>query len=148
MMNNKVSLEIDLKFGPIHDNKFMKVFCSYQNLVQEIVPNQQNRAKCQIEINLPAVVKLEFLGKDLEKDTLLDRDGNIIKDLHVEITQLSIDGFVIDSLDLYHKLFLETVQGDTIQTCYIGFNGTVKINLPKSTVFAQVMNYKNLNNSN
>lgn len=140
-MINQYTLEIALKFGCI-DNKHMQVHIIYNDSLVEIVPDQNNTALVKVPVKTPDSVVLKFSGKDLNCDTKLDEKGNIVADLYVEFTAISLSGFEIPTIRLHKMINLITVDNQNIQTNYIGFNGTVQIDLPKNSIFSQVMSWR------
>jgi hypothetical protein len=94
-------------------------------------------------INLPTEINLEFNGKDSNIDTIIDEGGNIIKDKHILIQEIKLNGMPVDPLYLERRLKLE--YGKQINySNYIGFNGKMTIQFNKSDVFRQIMEWKRL----
>jgi len=90
-------------------------------------------------IVLPVKVHLIFSGKDMSKDTLCDSQGRIIEDKCIIIKAITLDRFPIDGYYLQKKLILyETNSNRTTQSNYIGFNGTMCLDLDCVNVFFQL----------
>lgn len=92
-----------------------------------------------LDLVLPTVVHLEFSGKNYNTDTILDSDGKIIKDKYIKITSVNIDGFDLPETFLYQKLVVNTDDGRTFTTPYVGFNGAIQITLDQPDVFSQFL---------
>ena len=134
-------LEIKFKFGKCN-NKFFTTTANYSNKTTQIIPNLTNGefvAEYKVDITLPAIVTLTFSGKDQFFDTKVGTDGEIEEDLHVQITDILLDGFPLNEIFLHQKINLETEKGEKYTTSYIGFNGTIQLNFEKDNVFSQVL---------
>lgn len=142
-MTNHAELQIGLKYGQLPCGKIMQVSMTHKNITKALSPTRDNRLVVSEFVSLPDDVILTFSGKDLDNDTKLDAMGNIVTDLFVEIESLSLSGFSIPKEMFYHLFKLETTQGKIIPTYYIGFNGIIKLELCKDSVFSQVMSWKN-----
>ena len=108
-----------------------------------VAPNNSDEYLYEQLIALPTEINLEFGGKDLAKDTMVDEVGNIIKDKHVLIQEIKLDNMLVEPLYLQRRLKLE--YNDQINySNYIGFNGTMIIQFNKPDVFRQCMECKRL----
>ena len=131
-------LLLEFEYGLI-DGKIMQVEIHDGQDVLEVVPQIDGvHAKAQVllDITLPTKVCLVFSGKNNATDTQIDEDGNILRDLYVKIIKMSLDGFELGQHVLQQKLVLETATG-SMPTAYVGFNGTITLNLDKPNVFLQ-----------
>lgn len=141
-MSDLAQLQIGLKFGQLDSGKIMQVRLTHDNSDQVLIPDQNNRFLISQTVKLPDSVILTFSGKDLEQDTKLDSNGNIVQDLFVEIESLSLSGFEVPKKMFYHIFTLNTTNGQQISTAYVGFNGIIKLELIKNSVFSQIMSWK------
>lgn len=99
------------------------------------------RAVLDFPIRLPTQIKLEFSGKNQKTDTLIDARGNIVKDICVKIKEIRLDGLAADQNYLQQRLTLAAADQTTWIGPYIGFNGTMIIDLAKDNVFSQFIEF-------
>lgn len=130
-MLTKFILSIDFEFSNI-DNRKMSVVLKTNK--ETLIINEQGIIK--IEIQLPSLVTLIFSGKNQETDTLMDSQGNILQDVHVKIKSIRIDGLEIPEWSIQKKITLETDTGMLVSSSYIGFNGTMRIDMPEIDIFS------------
>ena len=136
---NHCFIEFDLEFGCIN-NKLMTVALSSGDNVTQIQPKSvdgQYLSKPRLYIDLPAVVKLTFSGKDHNTDVVFDQDGKITQDLYVKIRGINLDGFNLNEKFIHQGLTINTTDGQTWTTSYIGFNGEILLDLSEPNVFLQ-----------
>lgn len=142
---NRCYIEIELEFGCVNDKTMSVVLHSNgndQTAIPELI-NGQWLAKPKIYIELPTAVKLSFSGKDHITDVIFDHNGNIIKDLYVKILSVNIDGFKLNEKFIHQRLVIDTTDGQSWTTSYIGFNGNIIINMPEKNVFLQYYSFLN-----
>ena len=101
-----------------------------------LIQDECAKAQVLLVLNLPTRLCLIFSGKNNATDTRIDENGNILQDLHVKIAKMALDGFELSKHVLQQKLGLETATG-SMPTAYVGFNGTITLNLDKPNVFLQ-----------
>jgi hypothetical protein len=104
------------------------------------------RATAKINVILPTTVSLQFDGKNANFDTITDAHGNITDDLYVKILAIKLDGFAIAETFLHQRLELHTTDKQTFVTSFIGFNGTMTIDLIKPSAFSQLLYFANYSN--
>jgi hypothetical protein len=131
---NLCTLSITFEFGSVN-GKLMQVLVDGEL----IVPGPDLKALVCLPIRLPANVSILFSNKDSSSDTLVDEHGNIVQDLYVKFSEIRLDGFLLNEKYLHQKIILNTVDGNTVTTSYIGFNGTVTLNFDHPTVFSQYL---------
>jgi hypothetical protein len=131
---NLCTLSIALEFGSVN-GKLMQVLVEGE----PVDPDSDLKALICLPIRLPTNIKIEFLNKDSSADTIVDSKGNIVQDLYVKFSEVRLDGFLLNEKYLHQKIILNTMNGDTINTSYIGFNGTVVLNFNHHTVFSQYL---------
>jgi hypothetical protein len=90
------------------------------------------------DIHLPAIVRLKFSGKT-KHDTIMDKDNKIIEDMYVKILAIRLDKIDLNEKFIHQKIQIVTDSKDTHNTSYIGFNGTVTLDLAESNAFSQVL---------
>jgi len=79
----------------------------------------------------PSIFTLDISGKGVS-DTIIDDDGNIIKDKFISVSTLVVDNLRV-SQHLLSKIFeLTTPDNQRIVSHYWGFNGTVKLDMNAS----------------
>ena len=59
--------------------------------------------------------------------------------MYVKITAITLDKFKLNKIFLHQKMKLLTENKKEITTSYIGFNGSIFIDMPESTVFSQYL---------
>ncbi len=112
--------------------------CFNNSIYPEILDNS---ATVVLEVDLPAVITIEVSGKN--NDTVLDSSGNVVKDKHVEITDMLIDYFNMNETFLYHKIHIKKDNKILNTGNYLGMNGLITINLKEDSVFKQVISCNN-----
>ena len=136
---NHCFIEFDLEFGCVN-NKLMTVALSSDENITAIQPgliDGKYLAKSRLYIDLPAVVKLRFSGKDHTTDVIFDQDGKITQDMYVKILGVNLDGFNLNEKFIHQGLTINTTDGQTWTTSYIGFNGEILLDLSEPNVFLQ-----------
>ena len=81
------------------------------------------------EIKLPTNLNIFIDGKDKLIDTVVDEHGKIIMDKFLRIDKIQIDGKPVDQNAIHKIVKMNTNEGETIVSNYIGFNGVVSIDL-------------------
>jgi len=127
-------LEIDFEFGGCRDRYFsLQVDDGYwQTMVSK------DDSSYSTEIHLPAIVRLHFSGKT-KHDTIIGKDNEIIEDMYVKILAIRLDKIGLNEKFIHQKIQIVTDSNDTHNTSYIGFNGTVTLDLAESNAFSQVL---------
>lgn len=131
---SKCKLEIDFEFGGCRDRYFsLQVDDGYwQTMVSK------DDSSYSTDIHLPAIVRLKFSGKT-KHDTIMDKDNKIIEDMYVKILAIRLDKIDLNEKFIHQKIQIVTDSKDTHNTSYIGFNGTVTLDLAESNAFSQVL---------
>jgi len=127
-------LEIDFEFGGCRDRYFsLQVDDGYwQTMVSK------DDSSYSTDIHLPAIVKLHFSGKT-KHDTIIGKDNEIIEDMYVKILAIRLDKIDLNEKFIHQNIQIVTDSKDTHTTSYIGFNGTITLDLAESNVFSQVL---------
>jgi len=131
-------LKIEFEYGLL-DGKIMQVQVKtdhQQCYLAPVIDGDKALATFETTLKLPDHIELIFSGKDNATDTKLDANGNIVKDLFVKIRTVKLDCFALSNKFMHTHLKLST-QDRIICTPYIGFNGSMTINLDKNNVFQQ-----------
>ena len=131
-------IKFEFEFGSI-DNRFMQVTVINRDQTNLVTPNDSNIGIVEIDIELPTQIILTFTGKNPDTDTLADENGNITKDIYVKIVSILLDGFELNDTYLHQKIKLLTETNQEIITSYIGFNGSIQMDLSESSVFSQYL---------
>lgn len=131
---SKCKLEIDFEFGGCRDRYFsLQVDDGYwQTMVSK------DDSSYSTNIHLPAIVRLKFSGKT-KHDTIIGKDNEIIEDMYVKILAIRLDKIDLNEKFIHQKIQIVTDSKDTHNTSYIGFNGTVTLDLAESNAFSQVL---------
>lgn len=80
----------------------------------------------QFELEWPAVIELELSGKNLQTDTVVDVDGNIIANKYIKMIEASINGFRFNERVLYQSCLFSPVGSVAKNEIYWDRNGLVK----------------------
>jgi hypothetical protein len=127
-------LEIDFEFGSCRNNYF-SLHVDDGNSQTRV---SKDDSSYSTDINLPAIVRLKFSGKT-KHDTIIDKDNKIIEDMYVKILAIRLDKMELNEKFIHQKIEIVTDSNDTHTTSYIGYNGTMTLNLAESNVFSQVL---------
>lgn len=140
---NTCKIQFKFDFGLV-DNRFMQTSVITSNNIYSIIPDKNKSGIVEFDIDLPTQVMLKFTGKNSNTDTLIDDNGNIVGDMYVKITAITLDKFKLNKIFLHQKMKLLTENKKEITTSYIGFNGSIFIDMPESTVFSQYLLMNNI----
>ena len=132
-MMHSVHLEIDFEFCAAKQ-QCMTVHVHHQHTTKILCPAEPGIVKYETKMFLPNSVSLEFSGKDMNHDTVLDNAGNIIEDKAVIIRRILIDRLPVDKNYLEKHLVLETASGN-VNSNYAGFNGKMVLNFNQPNAF-------------
>jgi hypothetical protein len=135
---NSCTFKIVFEFGSI-DSRIMQTTVVNGDFTKRVIPNKNNIATVEFGIDLPTQIVLYFTGKNANTDTLVDENGKIVGDMYVKILQVSMDGFELNEKFLHQKMKIQTEAGAEIVTSYIGFNGSMCINMAESDIFSQYL---------
>ena len=98
----------------------MKLSVIYNDEIIMVQPGDDQVVKLNIEF--PACVILDVSGKFMSRDTVVDENGNIVVDKHIELTRVVVDRSLVS------KLFLKKwPKFGQIRDSYFGFNGQVEL---------------------
>ena len=125
-------------FGNLND-QHMQVMCTWSDQTQVIEPNDRGFGILTTSITLPTKLHLIFSGKNMQVDSVIDAQGQLLADKFVLIKRMSLDGHEVDKNFLEKHLALQVADSDQIvQSNYVGFNGAMTIDLDRDNVFLQV----------
>ena len=131
---SKCKLEMDFEFGGCRNRYFkLQVDDGYWQTMLT-----KDDSSYSTDIHLPAMIKLHFSGKT-KYDTMMDKDNKIIEDMYVKILAIRLDKIDLNEKFIHQDIQIVTDSKDTHNTSYIGFNGTVTLDLAESNVFSQVL---------
>lgn len=132
------NLKIHFEFVSVND-ACMTATIQIDDFISNIGPNNAGIFIFDRDIVLPTKVQMEFSGKDMAIDTICDPHGKILQDKCVIIRKILLDGFAVDRYYLQKKLTLHEKGSDrTNRSNYIGFNGTMLLDLDRPNVFLQI----------
>lgn len=96
----------------------------------------EGRFQYTTTVQFPTKFEIFVNGKNAN-DTLVDSNGNIIKDKYIKLNKVSVDG-ISCCVDYVHRLIHETIDGNHIQTNFWGFNGKISLDFsqPNSMYWA------------
>lgn len=135
-MPEHCTLAISLKFSDLEGRSMQAKITvgGRQTEIKDII----GRYVFVTDIMLPEDIEIEFFGKNQGVDTLVDANGKIIKDKHVKIESISLDGIELPKNFLTKGIRLVTEDQNEIFTNYVGFNSRTCIQFTRSNVFFQV----------
>ena len=102
-MLNECVISFKFEFFRIHD-RYMSVVVGDDI----IVPDENNHASYSIATILPSEIKLQFLGKNQNTDTIVDQQGNILQDLNVKIVSINLDQILLPDWIIQKNLYYLT----------------------------------------
>ena len=140
---NQCQIQIFLDFKSAHNKECMWVLAEYDNKISTIAPQEETIFCYEESIVLPCSLTLTFDGKTLGQDTVVDQQGDIIRDKCVIITDIKLDGLSIEPLYLVKHIELKN-KTESNYSNYIGFNGKMVLDFDYSNVFNQLMYFKRL----
>ena len=141
-MANLTSFQLTMKFefGKCNNQIMDLSLVIDDNPPMLILPNDTDQtAQVEITVDMPARLVLQFKGKDPNTGTLVDNNGLIIEDMFVKILSIAFDGFELNEKFIHQKIKLVTDDSREILAAYIGFNGTVTLDLTESDMFSQYL---------
>jgi len=137
---DKIKVKIEFEFSQLN-NKVMSVEIYSSGHSSVLRPQTAGIHSVEIDMVFPAVINLNFSGKDNNTDTIVI-DDVIVDDLCVKITNMWLDGIKLDDIILCKLLKLITVDNRVVSTNYIGFNGNISMLFDKNNIFDQLMQWK------
>jgi len=134
-MFDNVEIKFLFEFGYVK-NKTMTVKFIGDDIV--INPTGEKFVEQSLFVNLPKKIKIDFSGKDMKNDTIIE-DNKIIADKFVKICSIKLDMFPINEVYLQQNIVINCENQSKIATNYVGFNGYIDLNLNKTNIFEQIM---------
>jgi len=97
----------------------------------DVVPDLNDQAMIEVCVCFPSELVLELQGKNMNMDTIVDVNGNVIKDKFVQLLQVKIDRMNVSN----HFLQKWPIINDSFVSNYFGFNGIVRLEFNAPTAF-------------
>lgn len=116
------------------DGKSMNITFNNQGVYEHFTNLAQGEFVYETEITFPAEFEITLSGKG-PGDTVIDSDGNIIKDKYIEILNIEVDRIPCVPHYVHQRVTLETEDGQEVTAAYWGFNGVVKLNFKEANSF-------------
>lgn len=138
---SQARVEIDLVWVPFDDRLMSVSSCHDQQIWQSHQADHNLKCTIAYDLTLPNKIKLRFSGKRQGHDTQVDSNNTVIKDLAVIVESVRLDKFTASDNLLHRCLINHTDDGDRIISHYVGFNGTMVINLPHHHVLGVLMGW-------
>ena len=88
-MEQPINITLELKFGECNGYMQVEIYDNFRLLKKIHNPNSALQ-KISFDIVLPNKLRFVLTNKDMNHDTKLDSNGNIINDKFVELTSLSV----------------------------------------------------------
>ena len=120
--------QTDIKFTVTHGecNGFMNSRWFINGvLAHELTPTVAGSSEIDFVIDLPVEIKIEVWNKNLNNDTVVDSDGNILKDKFLRVDQVTLARLPIGS-HLFAKMFKIHTHDKILYSAYFGFPSTIK----------------------
>jgi hypothetical protein len=130
MATSKVKLEF--KFASVN-NACMSLTVNGSPLV----PGPDLLATVTIDQEFPGRIDLVVDGKDMNHDTILDAEGNIVQDKHILLTNVTVDRVLVP--DHFIQSWPKT---SNRSTSYFGFNDQISLNFDDSDSFYWLLKTK------
>jgi len=140
---NHCNLKILFEFIVMND-EYMGVEIKSGNKELVVVePNNGSLYCFEQTIFLPHKINLRFFGKNQDKDTEVDINGNIVRDKALIIKDIRLDDIPVSKYYLQRHIKIKHQNGEILSN-YIGFNCESLIEFDQMTAFHQLMEIKRL----
>lgn len=98
---NNVKINLQLEMGFCNDSSMdVEVFVD-DTRVYNIVDNLSSTVDLELSVTWPTVLTFRLHGKDKNKDTTIDKDGNIVENKFVKLAKLNVNGVPLLEKNLY-----------------------------------------------
>jgi hypothetical protein len=119
--------KVKLEVGECNGFMKSKWFANEQCMI-EVDPTESGEIDISFDVELPCTIKIELSGKDLNADTKVNQNGNIIQDKFIKISGMWLARHPIPEFVYMNMCEVET-NDSKFKTSYFGFPGTVLIAL-------------------
>jgi len=133
---NQSTVEMEFEFVCVND-AYMNLSVIYGNDAMIVTP--ATKQKVVFDIEFPAKIVLETSGKDMNIDTLLDINGNILADKHIRLSRVIVDRVLVPDAFLQKW---PVIRG--INTTYFGFNDQIVLDFSEKDSFFWLIKLKSL----
>lgn len=130
MATSKVKLEF--KFESVNDAYMLLTVNGYP-----LLPESNGLATIELEQEFPGQIELTVSGKDMNHDTILDTEGQIVKDKHILLKSITVDRVLVPN-----HFVLSWPKTSERSTSYFGFNDSVCLNFEDSDSFYWLLKTK------
>lgn len=144
----KTKMSFDFCVG-YHLNRAMNMAISVNTKIIEKFENlSMETLQVCFEVDLPGVIVFEVSGRH-PTDTLIDKHGNIVKDVYIQLRQIilhEIDDLSIPawSLPQSHAYFLTDDQTRMSDITFWSRNGKFTINIDRTDILIWLLDHKSL----
>jgi hypothetical protein len=125
MIPDYINLTFSLEFGQCNGSMSIDILDDTQRLVF-----LENVAEKSLDFNynimLPNKIRFNLANKNTNRDTKVDKQGNVIADKYVRLASMSLGGIPIKPVTLF-KICRYTTNDQMKFDTYWGFNGTIEI---------------------
>lgn len=103
-----------------------KWYCN-QNHLLDFVPDKAGLSVVNLSIIMPAEIKIELSGKNMQTDTKVDADGRIVQDKYIKIVGMSLGRHPIPEHKIYEMCRFISTNDDEVLGNFFGRPGVVYI---------------------
>jgi putative lipoic acid-binding regulatory protein len=132
-LSNLSELTLDFHVSQLNQ-KSMSITFVNNDLPQTIEHLDEGEYTYKTKIEFPTKFIIKVAGKG-PRDTQIDDQGNILKDMCIKLTNITVDGLSCSPEYVYHHITLHTDSGQVVQSNYWGFNGYVELNFDYTNSF-------------
>jgi len=115
------------------NQKSMSITFINNDLTDTIKHLDEGEYTYKTKIEFPTKFMIKVAGKG-PTDTQIDDQGNIINDMFIKLTNVTVDGLSCNTEYVY-RTNLHTDSGQVVQSNYWGFNGYVELNFDYANSF-------------
>jgi hypothetical protein len=116
--NESVNLEIELESYSCNSDPVVTIEFNQQLLHNELLQEGQHKFNFTIPVsNAQNIVSINMTNKNQNQDTLVDSNGNIIKDKFIKIKSIKINNCDLSAdQEFFYKNFVSTVDAEVVPT--------------------------------
>ena len=131
---NKVDLELEFDIGHCNGSMSFTIMCN-DSILEKVSNIVDKKYIVKTQMSLPGTIKILVFNKNMNTDTKIDSDGNILEDKFIQLRELRMGRIAVSSAVL-KNLCSYTRNKETVQDTYWGFPGMVEIEFNQAEVVA------------
>jgi hypothetical protein len=133
IFSNHSRLKLSFEIGRLRDQSMGLEFINAGN-TQRFDSLDDDTFVYETTITFPTSMTIRVFNKQ-RNDTLVDEQGNIIKDKYIKLLDIQVDGVSCSPYYVSKYVILNTADGRALTTNYWGFNGTVLLDFTEDNSF-------------